>query len=129
MGSFYAVLECSPTATLDEIKQNYHRLVKKHHPDKGDHTPDKFVQIDKAYKVLKDYKSRKDYDSSLLADSFNEHSLIYAEFRKVDICLDDDGQAFRPCRCGNDFVIEQKHLSETECIIECGECSNCILIR
>lgn len=129
MENCYAVLECSPTATLEEIKQNYHRLVKKHHPDKGDHSPEKFVQIDKAYKVLKDGKSRKDYDSSLLADSFNEHCLIYAEFCKIDIILNEDGQAFRPCRCGNYFVIEQEHLSEIECIIECGECSNSILIR
>lgn len=128
MDNFYSILECTSNATTEEIKKNYQRLVRECHPDKGAQSPDKFLLIDKAYKILKDDQTRKNYDSSLLANSCNEHTLIYAELHKEDIHLDCQGTAFYPCRCGEQFVIEQEHLDEPECVIECGECSNSISI-
>lgn len=129
MENYYSILECSSTATLEELKRNYQRLAKEHHPDKGTGSTEKFLLIDKAYKTLKDSQSRKDYDSTLLAANFQDRPLIYAEFEKKDIVLNEEGTWTFSCRCGEQFVIEQEHLSESECVIECTECSNCILIR
>ncbi|KAL1506005.1 hypothetical protein ABEB36_005443 [Hypothenemus hampei] len=129
METFYNILQCSPSASTEEIKANYQRLVKEYHPDKGSQTADRFLLIDKAYKTLKDQQSRRDYDSSLLANRCNEHSLIYAQLNKKDVHLDSEGKAYYPCRCGEQFVIEQEHLYEVECVIECNECSNSILIE
>lgn len=129
MDNFYSILNCTPAATAQEIKERYHRLVKEYHPDKGIHKSEHFLLIDRAYKTLKDEKSRRDYDASLLANSCSEQSLIYAEIEKKDIHLNSEGKAYHPCRCGDQFVIQIEHLAENERILECCECSNCILIR
>ncbi|CAG9762868.1 unnamed protein product [Ceutorhynchus assimilis] len=129
MEDYYALLKCTPDATPLQIKQSYQRLAREYHPDKGALSSENFLAIDKAYKILKDELSRKDYDSTTFASTCNQHSLIYAELAKEDIRLDCEGRAFYPCRCGEDFLIEKEHLEEPECVIECGECSNSILIR
>ncbi|CAH1966893.1 unnamed protein product [Acanthoscelides obtectus] len=127
--NYYEILGCNEGATLDELKQNYQQLVKKHHPDKqGDATStEKFVKIDKAFKTLRDEKSRKEYDASLLQDDFSG-SLIYAELKKNELDFVDDEAVF-VCRCGEKISIPKDVLSEEESIIECSECTNCILVK
>lgn len=129
MENYYSILECSSTATPEELKRNYQRLAKEHHPDKKTGSTEKFLLIDKAYKTLKDSQLRKDYDSTSLAVNCQDQPLIYAEIEKKDIVLNEEGVWTFSCRCGEQFIIEQKHLNESECVMECSECSNCILIR
>lgn len=64
----YETLDISPTATLQEIKQAYRRLVKKFHPDSLSETSDrqKIIEINAAYEVLGDPQQRKSYDQQLL---------------------------------------------------------------
>ncbi|KAJ8940223.1 hypothetical protein NQ314_010786 [Rhamnusium bicolor] len=128
--NYYTILGCSERASLKELKQNYQDLIKKHHPDKqvGTSLSDQFILIDKAFKTLKDEKLRKEYDASLLESSFKEDYLIYAEISKNDLSFNDEGAAYFSCRCGDSFRIDQ-HFLEQECIIECAECTNCILIK
>lgn len=57
----YEVLETEPTATQDQIKASFRRLVKKHHPDKGGDA-NKFKEINAANEVLSDPEKRKIYD-------------------------------------------------------------------
>ncbi|XP_030758500.1 dnaJ homolog subfamily C member 24-like [Sitophilus oryzae] len=127
--NYYEVLECPETATLEELKKKYQTLVKQHHPDKGSKSYERFVLLDKAYKTLKDEKSRKDYDAELLAQTCNEESVIYASLNKKDINLNSDGIFGFTCRCGGEIPITEEHLCEDECIVECSECSNAILIK
>ena len=62
---YYAVLGVSPTATPEEIKKQYRRLAKQHHPDANANEPkaaDRFKEISEAYGVVGDAEKRKQYD-------------------------------------------------------------------
>ena len=62
---FYQVLGGSSTATADEIKKQYRRLAKQHHPDANQNDPkaaERFKEISEAHNVLGDKDKRKEYD-------------------------------------------------------------------
>src|SRR5579872_4170023 len=77
---FYNVLGVSEKASADEIKKQYRRLAKQHHPDtnKGDaKSAERFKEISEAYQVLGDEKKRKQYDEMRRLgafDSFTQRS-------------------------------------------------------
>jgi len=55
MKDYYAILECTPMSTRDEIKRNYRRLAMKFHPDKNDgdkYAAAYFNDIKSAYETL-----------------------------------------------------------------------------
>jgi molecular chaperone DnaJ len=68
----YQTLEVKQTATQQEIKQSYRRLVKQFHPDTLAETADceKIVSINTAYEVLGDPHRRHIYDRELKSDKF-----------------------------------------------------------
>lgn len=84
-----------------------------------------FQKIDKAWKTLQDENTRKEYDAKLMQSEFNERPLIYAEISYEELTF-TQGEAFYPCRCGENFIIHEN--MQDECVLECSECSNCILI-
>ena len=59
--SHYAVLGVSKTASDDEIKRAFRKLILKCHPDKGGKSED-FIKVRDSYDVLKSYVSRCCYD-------------------------------------------------------------------
>ena len=62
---FYTVMGVSERATADEIKTQYRRLAKEHHPDSNKNdskSAERFKEISEAYQVLGDAKKRAQYD-------------------------------------------------------------------
>ena len=82
--TLYQVLGAEPTATRDELKQNYVQLAKQSHPDalrnnnndndnndnnnNNNHTDLDFSEIAAAWRILSDDMQRKRYDRSLQAE-------------------------------------------------------------
>ncbi|MDZ4723988.1 MAG: DnaJ C-terminal domain-containing protein [candidate division Zixibacteria bacterium] len=62
---FYKVLGVSENATADEIKKQFRKLAKKHHPDRNKgakQSEAKFKELSEAYETLSDDTKRKEYD-------------------------------------------------------------------
>lgn len=60
----YAILGVSPLATQEEIRHAYRKLVRRFHPDSGspEASPERFQQVQEAYRVLGDLARRQAYD-------------------------------------------------------------------
>src|SRR5260370_5139510 len=62
---YYEVLGVPRTASEDDIRKEYRKLARKHHPDvnPGDKSAEsKFKEINEAYEVLGDADKRRKYD-------------------------------------------------------------------
>jgi DnaJ-class molecular chaperone len=63
--SYYAILGVTSSASPDEIRSAYRRLVKEFHPDHFTGGSEHFLQIQEAYAVLGDNYKRRIYEESL----------------------------------------------------------------
>ena len=62
---YYKTLGVEPSASMKEIKQAYHDLAKKLHPDLNENdkkSEEKLKKVNEAYAVLKDVAKRAEYD-------------------------------------------------------------------
>lgn len=64
MTDHYRTLGVSKNADANEIKQNYRKLARKHHPDRGGNA-ETFKLINEAYEVLADAQKRAQYDAPI----------------------------------------------------------------
>lgn len=60
--SHYRTLGIEPSATQEQIKEAYKKLVRQHHPDRGGDT-ELFKKINEAHDILKDPVKREQYDN------------------------------------------------------------------
>ena len=88
--TYYDILNVSDNATGRDIKQSYHQLSKKYHPDKNKGDDTMFKKISEAYQVLSDTEERrkddfklKPMDTMMFRPRFNIH--INSMFQNMDI--------------------------------------------
>lgn len=62
---YYKVLNLSTTATEQDIKQAYQRLVKRLHPDVNPGSEEQFKEVIDAYSILSDPSKKEIYDTSI----------------------------------------------------------------
>lgn len=75
--NLYLILNLNENANSEEIKNNYRRLAKIYHPDKGGNQAN-FEKINKAYKILSNESCRELYDMHS-KDAFNIIEIILNE--------------------------------------------------
>ena len=74
---YYGVLGVSASATQEEVKKQYRRLAKQHHPDSNKSDPksaERFKEISEAYQVIGDAKKRAQYDEMRRLGAFDGFS-------------------------------------------------------
>jgi len=92
--SYFTILGISPTATADEIRSAYRRLVKEFHPDYYAGDSETFRDIQEAYSVLGNTRRRREYERkiskvslrrSLRRTRYPEPELLIPEERPIDM--------------------------------------------
>jgi curved DNA-binding protein CbpA len=146
----YQILESHPNSTQQEMKESYHKLLLKYHPDKQIENNlstrivnnDHFIKINSAFKLLSNPIERKHYDSLLKQaelsnkNSLNDDNLFILE---KDFCLSNDCKLYTiGCdRCGGLFKLEMETKNElirthsnnltVDSLVVCLQCENCSL--
>lgn len=130
MGDYYTVLQCDKTASAEEIKRSYQRLLLSSHPDKSDEESDeKFLLIQKAWSVLREPESRKQYDATLTCQEHSE-VLLYDSVLLSDMTFVACEDIYKySCRCGGTYVLENSKDMQINVYIGCDECSFSILVK
>jgi len=66
---YYAILEVSKNASLEQVKQSYRRLARLYHPDLNKQVQDdRIKQLNEAYDTLSDLTRRAAYDALLMQE-------------------------------------------------------------
>ena len=73
----YAMLNIPNYSSIKVVKQAYHVLAKKYHPDVSNHDGKLFSEITDAYKILSNSKSKIDYDNYLKTKEELENAKKY----------------------------------------------------
>jgi DnaJ family protein A protein 2 len=109
--NYYKILGLNRnTATQEDIKKSYRKLVLEHHPDKGG-DPDKFRQIQEAYEVLSNSNKKHEYDN-------NHQTRKMADiYHKINIPLKDIYTGTQ-----KSIKINTKHICD-QCKKECNQCN------
>ncbi|XP_054717557.1 dnaJ homolog subfamily C member 24-like [Uloborus diversus] len=123
MSDYYTILGCSASSTYEELKQNYFKLIRLHHPDKNGNK-ELFCLLDEAWKVLGNAESRKMYDAELRAKEIRFSHAIDQELNLSDLTWNSESRLYEKlCRCGGKYILLETDVSPDIILIDCDNCS------
>ena len=137
----YEILECESSISNEELKQQYHKLILKYHPDKSNNNcVVKFIQIQAAYSLLRNQESRLNYDIYLKQIELENKAMSDDQPLSVskDFELNNDYYCRKCHRCGGEFIITLNDyislLSSVDATnktsvfvnLQCDSCSLCL---
>lgn len=79
MTDYYAILNVSPKAGVDDIRKAYRKLAFRYHPDAlgdGGNDSESFRRLNEAYRVLSNPVERKKYHQKLFTEGLNVDLLV-----------------------------------------------------
>ncbi|XP_067850295.1 dnaJ homolog subfamily C member 24 isoform X1 [Heptranchias perlo] len=147
---WYEILGAYPSDSLQELRQNYQRLVLLYHPDKqsGDvpageleERVQRFIEVDQAWKILGNEETKREYDLQrrvysgipvMRAASFHIRAKVAmtqkwpvdAQVSLEDMNWIDADQCYTyGCRCGGEYVLSKEEAEENVLLICCDTCS------
>lgn len=135
----YKVLGVEPTASYEEIKVAYHKLVRKSHPDKqpqkqlklqnesqGSTTDFKRLQL--AWETLRSEEQRQAYDSDLQQDELRRKSRSHGAIKITledleEAIVEENGESVYvyDCRCGEEVFISEWD-KQQDILVDCEGC-------
>lgn len=132
--TFYDILQLPPTASADEIRTSYKRLVLQLHPDRCNAATANtaaFQALQHAYTILQDDESRIEYDRQLALQAEASMVAISDQLDLDELDVVDMGVRTTTCRCGGTFVLPSKdlELGLTRILLPCDTCSLLIAVQ
>eukprot|EP00980_Cylindrotheca_fusiformis_P007270 scaffold1525_cov142-Cylindrotheca_fusiformis.AAC.70 len=133
----YDLLGLSSSASREEIKEAYHKLARKLHPDKQSHQVDQsevdqsdidFKRIQQAWETLRNAEQRKCYDDDLQQQELRlksrSHGALEISVSDLEQAIDEENdETFHvyDCRCGEEVIISNWDQSR-EMFVDCDGC-------
>ncbi len=131
--TLYDILQLPPSASSDDIRASYKRLVLQLHPDRHQNSGNTaaFQALQHAYTILQDDIARTEYDRQLALQAEASMVAVSDELELDDMDVSDEGVHTTTCRCGGHFVLPGKdlELGLARILLPCDTCSLLIAVQ
>jgi diphthamide biosynthesis protein 4 len=129
----YAVLRVAPTASHDELKAAYKKMLLAHHPDKrapplpadtDTDTAAAFLDVQKAWGLVGTPAARAKYDAMATGGRSLSNTDHATRDEFVPTCTNGTETVLRKaCRCGDFYEISEEDLAAGYNTVQCNGCS------
>ncbi|XP_067902705.1 dnaJ homolog subfamily C member 24 isoform X4 [Heterodontus francisci] len=130
---WYEILGASPSDSLQELKQNYQKLVLMYHPDKQsadvpvgelEERVQRFIEVDQAWKILGNEETKREYDLQRREVAMTQNWPVDAQVPLEDMNWIEADQCYTyDCRCGGEYVLSKEEAEENVFLLCCNTCS------